>query len=229
VSQSNGHGRICAGTECEVDLTGTHGKRKWCSESCRRRTEYTNVCACGNLVYDGSSTPDTVCGECKREAKYGESNARLREMWEAGEPTWYIAQELGRSESYITSWIDSRCRRYGEELPLRRLGGDAEEREARHRRMVALPEEGFDNTQIADAVGVASAAVVSMAFRCMKRKGWEVPPAPRAATPRVPDEDFIAAIESGDPYDQIAKHLGYHHPSSVYQRVRRLRDRGVLA
>ena len=64
--------RICPGRNCGADLTGAHFNRKWCSVRCRRRTEYTNTCACGAEIYDGTTTPPQECGECKYEREYGD-------------------------------------------------------------------------------------------------------------------------------------------------------------
>jgi biotin operon repressor len=161
---------------CGTDLTGTHGRTKWCSERCRRHTMYSNRCRhCGASVYDGSAQPPDECGECLREERFGERNGRLREMWEADEPTWYIAEKLGMSEIAVTTWVDGRRRKHDEDLPLRRLGGDATERRKRHRRMIKLRRAGLTSAEIADAVGMASADSVNQAFHTMRKKGWDVP------------------------------------------------------
>lgn len=231
MSESNGHRRICLGRGCGVDLTGMHGHRKWCSERCRRRTLYTNICECGAEIYNGSAHPPSVCGQCKHDADYGERNELLREMWEADEPAWYIAQELGMTEAAVITWVDSRRWRHGEKLNLRRLGGKAEERERRHRWMVALRGQGYSNAEIAEIVGMASRESVAVAFGHMRRKGWDVPPAPNrgASQPLVSEEEFVAAVLAGGTQAEVAQQLGYASSSGVSARAKRLKAKGVLA
>lgn len=61
---SSGGTRECPG--CGADLTGTHGKRKWCSERCRKDASYSGVCrVCGGKVaYNGTATPGDLCSTC---------------------------------------------------------------------------------------------------------------------------------------------------------------------
>lgn len=61
--------RTCSG--CGADLTGTHGKRKWCSERCRRNTMYAGTCeGCGAPTNgsNGRSKAPTHCRDCAPEA-----------------------------------------------------------------------------------------------------------------------------------------------------------------
>ena len=172
--------RECPG--CGEDLTDTHGKTKWCSERCRKETLYSGVCVdCGgktNGRASGFARESSRCRQCALGAK-SERNELLAEMWEADEPTWYIAEKLDMTETAVCAWVDNERRLRGGGLSLRRLGGNAAERKRRHRHMINLRRRGLTNAEIADAVGMASAAAVSVAFQYMRRKGWAIPPAPR--------------------------------------------------
>jgi hypothetical protein len=59
---STQHKRSCPG--CGVDLTGTHGKRRWCSQRCRQQTLYATPCIdCGERRYAGREAPR--CRSCE--------------------------------------------------------------------------------------------------------------------------------------------------------------------
>lgn len=149
-----------------------HGHRKWCSERCRRHTLYTTPCkGCGKAIYDGSTNPPDECGQCKYRRIYGERNERIREMWEAGEPTQRIGEQLGMSESTVRHWVDSHRRIYGENLPLRRC---------RNRELWPKIQErlqaGMRQFEIAADLDEPPARIGS-AIRNMRKAGWDVPPA----------------------------------------------------
>lgn len=58
-------GRACPG--CGADLTGTHGKRKWCSEACRQAACYGGECETCGAKTNGSAGPGKAprhCGHC---------------------------------------------------------------------------------------------------------------------------------------------------------------------
>lgn len=161
--------RTCAGRGCDVDLTGTHRRTKWCSARCRRRTEYTNICECGAEIYDGSTEPPTVCRECKHEARYGERNRRLVEMWEADEPTWFIAEQLGMSESAVRAWANMARRIHGRDLPLRRH----RDRD-RWSEIEKLWRKGLTASEIGERIGL-SRNDVSARVHNMRKAGIDMP------------------------------------------------------
>jgi transposase len=198
-----------------------------------RKDSYRGKCEkCGGPT-DGSNGPGGApkrCNDCQSN-RFAKRNDLLREMWEADEPTWYIAERLGMSETAITAWVDHQRRRNGRKLTLRKLGGNQQTREARHRRMLALRRQGKTNAEIAEAVGMASPDVVSNAFAFMRRKGLDVPPSGpgRGRTSLMPDEEFIQLWQADTPAKEIAERAGYANARSVYDRVSRLRKRGVLS
>jgi hypothetical protein len=57
--------RACRG--CDADLTGTHGKRVWCSERCRKAA-YGQACVdCGTRTVSGAERarkPEPRCAAC---------------------------------------------------------------------------------------------------------------------------------------------------------------------
>jgi DNA-binding CsgD family transcriptional regulator len=168
--------RECRG--CGADLTGTHGPRIWCSEKCRK-DQYGGECENCGAKTDGSNgraNAPKLCRYCA-ETKYAERNQRLIEMWEAGVPTWYIAEQLGMSESTVTGWIHDDRRRNGASHSVRRLPGNYEQRRERWRQMIAWRKEGKRSAEIGELLGVSAAAVDTM-FSTARRKGFEVPPAP---------------------------------------------------
>jgi transposase len=223
--------RECGG--CGADLTNTHAKRKWCSDRCRKDTLYAGECIdCGGAtdgVKSGKRRPAERCRECA-ESVHAERNELLMEMWEADEPTWYIAEKLGMSEGSVTAWVATTRKRHGVDLGLRRLGGDAKERERRHRWMIWLRRGGQSNAEIAATVGMASAAAVSQAFVGMRRKGWKVPPAPssgsRAGLPGAAASEIARLREEGLSNAEIAARLGYSNPGSLSNRIAELRRQG---
>lgn len=195
----------------------------------KRKARYEKPCAdCGKTIKpNGVTTTITRCIDCERN-KNAERNELLREMWEADEPTWHIAATLGMTETAVTSWVESRRHRHGEDISLRRLGGNARERRRRHREMIRLRKQGLDNAQIAEAVGMASAESVKAAFTGMRRKGWDVPPPNRIATVAT-EEEFIAAYGDGTrPPREVAAELGYASTSGVAERAKRLRAKGLI-
>jgi hypothetical protein len=58
--------RACRG--CDADLTGTHGKRVWCSERCRKAA-YGQACVdCGTRTIFGAEKarkPEPRCAACE--------------------------------------------------------------------------------------------------------------------------------------------------------------------
>lgn len=172
----------CEGCGAEIaQPQGSGRRRKWCSDPCRKATLYYGICLdCGGRtsgVANGRDRAPKRCGSCAKAVNM-ERNELLVEMWEADEPTWYIAEKLGMTEGAVTAHIYHRRRACGEHLPCRRIGGGSAEREERHRRLIELRTEGLTNTEIAEVVGMASAASVSVAFSRLRREGWSVPPAP---------------------------------------------------
>lgn len=167
--------RECQG--CGADLSGTHKKRKWCSEGCRRQTLYSGTCKhCGASTngYHGPGTASDACIDCSRE-RNKERNERLVEMWEAGGPTWYIAERLGMSEKAVTAWISMDRRRNSGKHSLRRLGGNARER---WKQMIAWRKAGKRNAEIAELLGTTEASVRTM-FNTARKAGFEFPNQPK--------------------------------------------------
>jgi len=227
-----GERRVCRGRDCDVDLTGTRGKRIWCSQRCRRRTQYTAICReCSADVYDGTATPDDLCGDCKHEAKYGERNRQIKEKWREGLPARLIAEEIGEglSSHSVTSLVHAWRKRGETNLPLRRLGGDADVREERRQQIIAWRSEGLTNHQIASRLGTSAASVNGM-FDRAERLGLEVPPNPvdpqGAAAPIASPQYLEELWSEGLTLEQIAEFTGYASISSVYSRIKRLRQAG---
>lgn len=177
---TNGHKRACL--QCGSDLTDTHWKRIFCSDRCRKDYRYAGVCTdCGGPTdgkKSGFSRNPTRCRGCM-ETRNWERNSRLRVLWEEGRTAGYIAEQLGMSEGAVSTWVQKQRKHHEDDLPLHRLGGDAEERKVRHRQMIEWRREGKNNTEIADLSGMSSAASVSVCFAGLRQKGWDVPSAPR--------------------------------------------------
>jgi hypothetical protein len=55
--------RVCSG--CGADLTGAHWKRKYCSERCRRITNYAGTCEGCGAATDGSNGKENAPTHCK--------------------------------------------------------------------------------------------------------------------------------------------------------------------
>jgi len=160
--------RECPG--CGADLTGTHRKRKWCSERCRK-AQYSTPCkSCGGPTYGGNGrgpNPPKVCAYCAA-TRHAERNETLVEMWEAGEPTSYIAKQLGMSENAVLAWVD-RARGNGREISLRRL---------RNRELwpeiLALRKQGLTNREIGERLDSNQASIENM-IQNMRKAGIKVP------------------------------------------------------
>jgi|GEM_PF-824212 len=70
--------RVCPG--CGTDLRGTHGRRKWCSEKCRRETSYGGTCEDCGAPTNGNDGPGTAakrCAECAPRANRIWSRERI--------------------------------------------------------------------------------------------------------------------------------------------------------
>lgn len=163
--------RECPG--CGADLTGTHGKRKWCSERCRKQTVYSGTCQhCGTPTngYGGFGSASDTCKRCFNE-RNKDRNERLAEMWEAGEPTWYIAEQLGISETNVRKWIDNDFRRNGNDRRRQLPSSNAHER---WKQMIAWRRESKHNAEIAELLGTTTASV-SMMFAAARHAGFKVP------------------------------------------------------
>lgn len=96
--------RTCAAPDCDISLEGCHGKRKWCSDRCRKRTLYSGECVdCGRRtegIASGLERESKRCRGCStRHARkvaregYIESIREWAELY--GEPPtaadWHIA------------------------------------------------------------------------------------------------------------------------------------------
>lgn len=149
------------------------------SKEIRRKQSYGGVCeVCGDPT-DGSNGSANAPKLCRRhyESRLAERNESLVEMWEAGEPTWYIAERLEMKEGTVRGWIESQRVRRGKHISMRRIGGNAEERRRRHDELIRLRREGLSNAEIAEATGMKNAASVAAAFQWLARKGRDVPKA----------------------------------------------------
>lgn len=169
--------RSCLG--CGADLTGMHGKRKWCSERCRRRTSYGGTCkVCGERT-DGSAGRAKApkrCIRCERERTL-ERDERIRVLWEEGTPTAAIAQGVGLTAAQVRAVVDHCRRKKGESLSFRNLPRrDAAER---YERIAAMIREGLTDAEIAEELGTSRASVGMMASRARKR-GFDMPYRPSA-------------------------------------------------
>lgn len=178
--------RICRG--CDADLTGTHGRREWCSECCRKQTSYSGECEKCGAPTNGSNGPGTaskLCIDCTRKRNSGR-NAQIIEMHEKGESHWYIAEQLGMAEGTVSSCIDAERRVRGASISFHRLGGTAREREERRQYVLALVGQGWTDAEIAREIGASSAGSVSTMLTEMRRKGYDVPDrrTPKKNTPR---------------------------------------------
>jgi len=92
-------------------------------------------------------------------------------MWEAGEPTSYIAKQLGMSENAVLAWVD-RARGNGREISLRRL---------RNRELwpeiLALRKQGLTNREIGERLDSNQASIENM-IQNMRKAGIKVPSPP---------------------------------------------------
>ena len=105
--------RSCPG--CGADLTGSHGRRKWCSEKCRKAVCYAGECETCGAPTDGSNGRDKAPKHCSMcapaaNAKWPRERilAKIREWAEQhGEPPscrdWNpaLAKDLGGAAAAV--------------------------------------------------------------------------------------------------------------------------------
>jgi len=195
-----------------------------------RKDSYRGTCEeCGARTDGSNGAPNapSQCADCHR-TRNAERNKRLVEMWNAGEPTSHIAKKLEMDERAVLSWVNFRRERHGTDLQLRRLGGDADDRDARHRQIIEWRSEGLTNADIAERLGTTKESVSTMFAYC-RRLGLDVPPAPflRRGNPRKATAEQLEQLwAEGLTTAQIADFCGYACPGSVCSVVAELRRRG---
>jgi hypothetical protein len=120
--------RRCEG--CGVPLVQpARGRRKWCSERCRKRACYSGECVeCGARTYSGNAKPSERCVPCA-SALSGYERARGREervmaMREEGLLNTEIAERLGCSPPAVASLVHA-MRLRGRSVPATRYGPSA--------------------------------------------------------------------------------------------------------
>lgn len=170
----------CAGCEAAITQPRSGRRRKWCSDRCRKNKTYGGTCAnCGGpTAY--SEPPALRCEDCVKSANQ-ERNREVVARFAEGQPGWFIGEEMGISEALALQIVDRERRVKGQDVPMHRLGGDADARDRRRRQMIEWRKQGFTNTQIADRLGTSPESVCTM-FHTARKLGFGVPPAPR--TPR---------------------------------------------
>jgi DNA-binding NarL/FixJ family response regulator len=166
--------RECGG--CGADLTGTHGKRKWCSEACRR-AQYGGTCEdCGAPTAGGNGRAKAPkkCAECSvREQTKTERNEKILEMWEQGVPIAEIAADLGETYGTINAWVDSERRLRNRPVSMRRLS--PKQTRARWPRIAKRIREGRTNAEIAAEVGAASPSSLAQIIKYARECGYPMP------------------------------------------------------
>jgi DNA-binding CsgD family transcriptional regulator len=198
-----------------------------------RKGRYRTPCSkCGHLTSPGGPQKTSgLCIDCRKH-RHDERNALLVEMWEAEEPTWYIAEQLGVTEVAVRAYVDALRRVKGRNVPMRRLGGDAEARARRHEQMIGWRREGLTNAEIGERLGT-NAAAVSAGFVLLRSRGRDIPPHPDpfaegGSQAAVTTAEFVEMVRKGLSVAEIAKRTGTG-VGSVYARRRRLRAKGVIA
>jgi DNA-binding CsgD family transcriptional regulator len=166
----SGHCQGC-GTELPPQ-TYTGRARKWCSESCRKRTLYGRACdVCGRRDNGSEGKRESyVCVDCQYEAEYGERNRRILAAWERGETGKQIAAREGMTEEAVLSWLDHHRRVNGEPIPRH-----SARRRSRWEAIKRLWNEGRTGPEIAAELGI-SEGNVWMTVRYMREAGIDVPP-----------------------------------------------------
>lgn len=123
---------VCLRPGCEnpIEQPQSGGRRKWCSERCRKR-QYDGECIdcgarvdgtspgskggrclpCGHAAIDRASIPRNVAARARREL--------VVERWARGDSLLMIAEEFGFTRGYVAVEI-CRMRGLGYDLPYRR-------------------------------------------------------------------------------------------------------------
>lgn len=162
--------RQCA---CGADLTGTHWRRKWCSDWCRKATKYGGTCEeCGALT-DGSNghgKAPTRCIDCFN-GRNEERNNRIEEMWREGFKAWEIGEEFGLSATNIASLIQQR-RESDPTIPMHSL--PHHDNRERSRRIASLIRAGKSNAEIGAIFGISTGAANQLITSARKR-GVDMP------------------------------------------------------
>jgi DNA-directed RNA polymerase specialized sigma24 family protein len=159
--------RSCVG--CGADLSGSHGKRKWCSEHCRKSHSYGRECeVCGQRTTgtDGAAKAPKVCRACIEDR--GERNRKkVGQLWDEGIAVARIAEETGLSVSTVRTIVQGVNRRKLRHLP----HSNAAERYAWIGRRII---EGKTNAEIAAELGTTAGSVKQMAVYA-RRNGYYMP------------------------------------------------------
>lgn len=171
--------RQCEG--CGASLRHARGRRKWCSERCRKETLYGGTCErCGGKT-DGSrgrAKAPSICGDCLAE-RSAERRARIVAAWNGGEPTASIARREGVAPHAVTAMVEHERRVRG--VPVLRRRRPARELWAKIER---LYHRGYTYSRIADALGTTSGNISQM-VQHMRDAGYDLPernPAARMAS-----------------------------------------------
>lgn len=192
------------------------------SKAKARKASYTGICSeCGGPTPYGGGRVTLRCGDCRR-GLHVERDDKIAQRWEEGKSNRSISAELGLSEGAVHG-VTAKGVRSGTLKP-HRLGGDADEREARRSQIIAWRREGLTNDEIADRLGTSKASVSVMFQWCVK-KGLEVPPAP-SSEPRISPSDLQAAWQEGLTLKEIARRFEFRTSSAVSSQIFRLRRRG---
>lgn len=179
---------------------------------------------CGAPVDGSSAKKDRVCARCLA-SRNAERNELVFRLNEEGMPHWLIAEEAGCSSTEVATVLDYWRRRKGHDVPMHKLGGNAEERAERRAQIIAWRRDGLTNGEIAERLGTSRESVQQMFVTC-RALGLDVPESPHPWQPIASPEDLAKLWDEGLTLEQIADFCGYSGPGAVSNRIARLRTSG---
>lgn len=147
------------------------GERLGASDSTVRNWCLGGTCKCGRPTDGSNAEKSSTCRTC-RASRHADRNAQIVEMWNAGEPTWFIAEKLGVSETHVQSYVDRARRLHGVSVDMRRL--PPAEKSERFALIARWIQEGKTNREIAGELGTTPGSVENMVYRA-RRDGFDMP------------------------------------------------------
>jgi len=119
---------------CGAPIEQPHyGRRKWCSDRCRKTTLYAVPCErcgerCGGIANGHRGHPSRHCRSCalevsgeKQQAAFTPFRETMSELWKDGLTTAEIARELGWTEAAVQAAVSRyRAKGYLADFPHRR-------------------------------------------------------------------------------------------------------------